>query len=115
MTDLVKAQLKLAKYKAAVDMAGHDTNSITNDVHLSNNPASPGWGAAPSGNAFIWLETSLANASVSGGGGNDIFVATSNGNVTFFGGTGSDTVAYVNATQGATIGLGVNGYMNAGA
>ena len=105
MTELAKAQLKLAKYKAAVDTAGLDTDSIANDVHLSNNPTSPGWGATTSGNDFVWFETSLANASVSGGGGNDIFVATSTGNVTFYGGTGSDTVAYVNATQGATIGL----------
>jgi Ca2+-binding RTX toxin-like protein len=115
MTDLAKAHLKLAKYKALVDTAGLDTDSIANDVHLSNNPTSPGWGATTSGNDFIWFETSLADASVSGGGGNDIFVATSTGKVQFYGGTGSDTVAYVNATQGATIGLGVNGYLNAGA
>jgi len=112
----VKAALKLAKYKAMVDAAGLDTSHITNDVHISDNPTSPGWGSATSGNDFIWFETtSSANATVSGGSGNDIFVATSPGHVTFDGGWGSDTVAYVNATQGATIVLGTSGYINAGA
>jgi Ca2+-binding RTX toxin-like protein len=103
MSDLKMAQLKLAKFKAGVDAAGLDTGPITNDVHVSNHADSPAWGTAGGGNDFIWADRTTGG-DYFGFGGNDIFVGTSVGEF-FHGGTGSDTVAYVNATSGVQINL----------
>jgi Ca2+-binding RTX toxin-like protein len=105
MSDLKKAQLELAKFKAEVNQLGLDTSFINNDVHLSNHLDSPSFGMAGVTNDFIWHDTTTGG-DVYGGAGSDIFVGTPGVSETFHGGTGNDTVAYVNATEGMTLILG---------
>jgi hypothetical protein len=104
MSDLKMAQLKLAKYEAGVDAAGFQTSFIDNTVHISNHADSPAWGTAGGSDDFIWSD-STAGGDLYGFGGNDIFVGAGGVAETFHGGTGSDTVAYVNATSGVNINL----------
>src|SRR6185436_9358399 len=105
MSDLKMAQLKMAKHMANVDAAGYDTGFIDNDVHISNQSDSPAWGTAGSGDDFIWSDRTTGG-DLYGYGGSDIFVGTSVGEF-FHGGTGSDTVAYENASSGVQINLNV--------
>src|SRR5205809_277543 len=104
MSDLTMAQLKIAKYEAMVDANGFDTAFIDNSVHISNVSDSPSFGVAGAGDDFIWSETT-SGGDVFGFGGNDIFVGTSRVAETFHGGSGTDTVAYVNATESVRVAL----------
>jgi hypothetical protein len=105
MSDLKKMQLEVAKDLAEIAQTGLDTSNITNTVHISNDPTRPSYGTAGSGNDFVFSEVGGA---VNGGGGNDILMSGNSGVYAFHGGTGNDTVAYINATQGATIALDAN-------
>jgi len=104
MSDLKKMQLEQAKELAYIDQTGFDTGFITNDVHISNDPTRPSYGSAGSGNDFVYSEV----GTVSGGAGDDILMGGNSGHYNFFGGSGNDTVAYINAVQGATIALDPN-------
>jgi Ca2+-binding RTX toxin-like protein len=111
MSDLQKAQLLLAKFKARVEATGFDTSFINNDVHISNQADSPGFGNAGAGNDFIWAERTTGGGYF-GFDGNDIFVGTSGLAETFHGGNGADTIAYVNATEGVIIALPDQGFLS---
>jgi Ca2+-binding RTX toxin-like protein len=104
MSDLHKAELLLAKYKARVEATGFDISFINNDVHISNQADSPSFGIAGAGHDFIWADRTTGGEYF-GFDGNDIFVGTSGVAETFHGGRGADTIAYVNATEGIVLTL----------
>src|SRR5438874_5050810 len=105
MSDLKKMQLEQAKDLAEIAQTGFDTSQIDNSVHISNDPIRPSYGIAGSGDDFVFSEV---GGDVYGNAGNDILMGGNSGHYAFHGGTGSDTVAYINATQGATIALNPN-------
>src|SRR2546429_623218 len=105
MSDLKKMQLEQAKDLAEIAQTGFDTSDIANSVHISSDPTRPSYGTAGSSNDFVFSEVSGA---VNGGGGDDILMGGNSGHFDFHGDTGNDTVAYINATQGATIALDPN-------
>src|SRR5262245_21737731 len=105
MSDLTKMQLLQAKFLAEIAQTGFDTSQIDQNVHLSNDPTRPNYGSYGGSDDFVFSEV---GGNVYGGAGNDILMGGNSGTYAFHGGTGNDTVAYINATQGATIALNPN-------
>ena len=100
MSDLKKAQIKVAKNLALIEDAGFDTGFIDNHVYRGANAS---FGTPTGIDDFIFNDTG-SGRTLEGGNGRDILIGGAGGD-TFIGGFGIDTVAYTASLDGVIVSL----------